>query len=305
MTRQMDALDPRTIPLQRKSSAAMAVTLTPVPKFPMVRPGNDLAALIIAALDASNQRLQDNGDVLVVAQKIVSKAEGRYVDLAQVAPVPRAPRLARGDREGRAARRGDPAGIAARGAASAGVMIVEHRLGYVMANAGVDRSNIDPAAGAEPVLLLPRDPDASAAGLRAARARFGGPRWASSSATVSAARGAAARSASRSARPACRRSSICAAAPISTAAVAGQRDGVRRRDRRRRLAADGAGGRGRSRRCWCAGSRGGARDAACDSSAPRPRICSAEGGAARRRVVGRHRRRQARARPSRGSRPAG
>jgi coenzyme F420-0:L-glutamate ligase / coenzyme F420-1:gamma-L-glutamate ligase len=55
-----------------------------------------------------------------------------------------------------------------------GVLIVEHRLGYVMANAGIDRSNVDPAMGADPVLLLPRDPDASAAALRERlSARFG------------------------------------------------------------------------------------------------------------------------------------
>jgi len=140
---------------------------------PLVRPGDDLAALLIAALERGAQPPR-GGEVLVVAQKIVSKAEGRYVDLASVTPSPRAERLAREVdkdarlvelilQESRRVVRHRP-----------GVIIVEHRLGYVMANAGIDRSNIDPAAGAEPVLLLPRDPDASAAALQARlAARFG------------------------------------------------------------------------------------------------------------------------------------
>ena len=143
----------------------MAVTLTPVPRFPMVRPGDDLAALLIAACEQGALAPAD-GDVVVVAQKIVSKAEGRYVDLAQVRPSARAESLAaQVDKDPRLVEvilsesqrvvRHRP-----------GVLIVEHRLGFIMANAGVDRSNVDPALGAEPVLLLPRDPDASAARLR-------------------------------------------------------------------------------------------------------------------------------------------
>jgi coenzyme F420-0:L-glutamate ligase/coenzyme F420-1:gamma-L-glutamate ligase len=131
----------------------------------LVRPGDDLAAHIIAALDRGGERLQ-SCDVLVLAQKIVSKAEGRYVDLATVAPSERARALAAETdkdprlvelilEESRRVVRHRP-----------GVLIVEHRLGYVMANAGIDRSNVDPGAGEEPVLLLPRDPDASAARLR-------------------------------------------------------------------------------------------------------------------------------------------
>ena len=133
---------------------------------PLVRPGDDLAALVIAAL-VRGAAVPADGDVVVVAQKIVSKAEGRYVDLAAIAPSARALGLAREIdkdprlvelvlRESRRVVRHRP-----------GVLIVEHRLGYVMANAGIDRSNIDPAAAAEPVLLLPLDPDASAAALRA------------------------------------------------------------------------------------------------------------------------------------------
>jgi coenzyme F420-0:L-glutamate ligase/coenzyme F420-1:gamma-L-glutamate ligase len=105
-------------------------------------------------------------DVLVVAQKVVSKAEGRYVDLRTVRPSPRAIELAREVQkdprlvevilsESRRVVRNRP-----------GVLIVEHRLGFVMANAGVDRSNVGRPGNDERVLLLPLDPDASAAGLR-------------------------------------------------------------------------------------------------------------------------------------------
>ena len=143
----------------------MAVTLTPIPDIPMVRPGDDLAGLLIAACER-NALAPADGDVVVVAQKIVSKAEGRYVDLAKVKPSPRAARLAaevnKDPRlvevilgESRRVVRQRP-----------GVLIVEHRLGFIMANAGVDQSNIDAAVAAEPVLLLPSDPDASAARLR-------------------------------------------------------------------------------------------------------------------------------------------
>jgi len=134
--------------------------------LPLIKPGDDLAALLAVGLERRIGKLLSAGDVLVVAQKIVSKAEGRYVDLARVEPGAEAERLAREtDKdprlvqvildESRRVVRHRP-----------GVLIVEHRLGYVMANAGVDRSNVDPAMGEEPVLLLPRDPDASAASLR-------------------------------------------------------------------------------------------------------------------------------------------
>jgi coenzyme F420-0:L-glutamate ligase / coenzyme F420-1:gamma-L-glutamate ligase len=142
----------------------MALTLTPIPDIPLVRPGDDLAGLLISACEQSGLAPAEN-DVVVVAQKIVSKAEGRYLDLARVQPSPRAEKLAaevgKDPRlveiilgESRRVVRHRP-----------GVLIVEHRLGFIMANAGVDRSNVDPALGAEPVLLLPRDPDASAAAL--------------------------------------------------------------------------------------------------------------------------------------------
>src|SRR3982075_2983730 len=142
----------------------MVVTLTPVPRFPMVRPGDDLAGLLIAAC-AESALAPADGDVVVVAQKIVSKAEGRYVDLANVRPSARAQSLAAEvDKDPRLVEviLGESRRVVRH---RPGVLIVEHRLGFIMANAGVDRSNVDPAAGAERGLLLPRDPDGSAAGL--------------------------------------------------------------------------------------------------------------------------------------------
>jgi coenzyme F420-0:L-glutamate ligase / coenzyme F420-1:gamma-L-glutamate ligase len=143
----------------------MAITLTPIPDIPLVRPGDDLAALIIAACERSALAPAD-GNVVVVAQKVVSKAEGRYVDLATVRPSLRAQELAA--QVNKEARLVDVILQESRRVVRhrPGVLIVEHRLGFVMANAGVDHSNVDPQMGAEPVLLLPRDPDASAAGLR-------------------------------------------------------------------------------------------------------------------------------------------
>jgi coenzyme F420-0:L-glutamate ligase / coenzyme F420-1:gamma-L-glutamate ligase len=142
----------------------MVVTLTTIPDIPMVRPRDDLASLLILACE-HNALAPADGDILVVAQKIVSKAEDRYVDLATVEPSVRAQRLA-------AEVHKDPRLIEVILGESRrvvrhrpGVLIVEHRLGFILANAGVDHSNIDPEAGAEPVLLLPHDPDGSAAKL--------------------------------------------------------------------------------------------------------------------------------------------
>jgi coenzyme F420-0:L-glutamate ligase / coenzyme F420-1:gamma-L-glutamate ligase len=138
------------------------LVLAAPPGIPMIAAGDDLAAIIVAALRNAGLALA-TGDVLVLAQKIVSKAEGRSVDLATVTPSPRAITL--GKETGKDARlvelileestevlRHRP-----------GVLIVAHTLGLVLANAGIDRSNVD---GREHVLLLPRDPDRSCAELR-------------------------------------------------------------------------------------------------------------------------------------------
>lgn len=141
--------------------------------MPLVRPGDDLPALILEALAATGERLRD-GDVLVLAQKIVSKAEGRIVDLATVAPSAEAVELAEAVDK-------DPRLVELILSESAevvryrkGVLIVAHRCGAVLANAGIDRSNVDGADSDGRVLLLPSDPDRSCATLRAAlRARSG------------------------------------------------------------------------------------------------------------------------------------
>jgi coenzyme F420-0:L-glutamate ligase / coenzyme F420-1:gamma-L-glutamate ligase len=137
--------------------------LLALPGMPMVREGDDIAALIIAALDRRELR---TGDVIVVAQKIVSKAEGRSIDLATVTPSAEAERLA-------AEVGKDPRLVQVILSESTRVVrsrpnliIVQHRLGFVMANAGVDHSNVAPVDGVDRVLLLPRDPDASAEVLR-------------------------------------------------------------------------------------------------------------------------------------------
>jgi coenzyme F420-0:L-glutamate ligase/coenzyme F420-1:gamma-L-glutamate ligase len=131
-----------------------------------VRPGDDLGAMVATALSASGLSLRD-GDVIAVAQKVVSKSENRYVLLDSVTPSPRAIELAaRCDKdprvvevvlaESREVLRSVP-----------GVIVVEDVRGLVLANAGVDRSNVElDASGRERVLLLPADPDASAARLR-------------------------------------------------------------------------------------------------------------------------------------------
>lgn len=147
-------------------STSGSLDLLALPGLPMVQAGDDLAAMIIAALDRAGRALADH-DVLVIAQKIVSKAEGRMVDLATVTPSARA--VALGAETGK-----DPRVVELILSESVRVVrsrpnliIVRHRLGFVMANAGVDQSNVAPADGVHRVLLLPENPDASAERLRA------------------------------------------------------------------------------------------------------------------------------------------
>ncbi|MCP5359874.1 MAG: coenzyme F420-0:L-glutamate ligase [Sinobacteraceae bacterium] len=145
-----------------------SLALQALPGLAEVLPGEDLAPLLCEALARAGMSLA-GGDVLVVAQKIVSKAEGRFVDLRDVEPSAAALQLA-------ASIGKDPrfVEVVLRESstvvrAAPNVLITRHRLGHVMANAGIDRSNL-PAGepGAERVLLLPVDPDASARALRAA-----------------------------------------------------------------------------------------------------------------------------------------
>lgn len=134
-----------------------------LPAIPEIKRGDSLGELVQASLLHAKLSLQA-GDILVVAQKIVSKAEGRMVPLASVAPSARARDIAREAgkdprmvelilRESRKVLRVKP-----------GVIIVEHTLGFVMANAGIDQSNVP--GGDDAVLLLPENPDASARQLR-------------------------------------------------------------------------------------------------------------------------------------------
>lgn len=139
------------------------ISIIPVMGLPLIEPGDDIAAMFISALEAMHETLI-HGDVLVIAQKIISKAEDRYVCLASVDPSEEAVTLAQ--KTGKDARlvelilRESVAVIRHR----PGVIIVEHRLGMVHANAGIDQSNIE---GDDRVLLLPEDPDASATRMRA------------------------------------------------------------------------------------------------------------------------------------------
>src|SRR5262249_42880189 len=133
--------------------------------LPLVQAGDDLVDLVASGL--ARQRITPRaGDVLVVAQKIVSKAEGRIVDLATIEPSARAIELAASvDKDPRLGEiiLSESVRVVR---AHRGVLIVEHRLGFVMANAGVDQSNVAPLDGVQRVLLLPEDPDRSAEALR-------------------------------------------------------------------------------------------------------------------------------------------
>jgi coenzyme F420-0:L-glutamate ligase/coenzyme F420-1:gamma-L-glutamate ligase len=145
----------------------MSLTLNAVPGIPLIQAGDDLAAILLQALAAAGIELQD-GDVLVLAQKIVSKAEGRWINLIEVQPprgamelaeeIEKDPRLVELIlQESKDVLRTRP-----------GTIIVEHRLGFVCANAGIDHSNVagDGSTDEEWVLLLPADPDGSAQRLR-------------------------------------------------------------------------------------------------------------------------------------------
>src|SRR4051812_44747607 len=148
------------------------IRIIPIRGVGEVRPGDDVAAVLVEAFEAQGQRFE-SGDVLVVTQKIVSKAEGRIVDLTTVTPSEQALSIAAVN--GRDARQIE---VALRETAKIvrldmqrGILISETREGFVCANAGVDGSNL---AEQTEVSLLPLDSDASAEGIRqAVRARNG------------------------------------------------------------------------------------------------------------------------------------
>ena len=143
------------------------LTLTPLLGIPLIRPGDNLADIILQALDKNYIPLEDK-EILVFAQKIVSKAEGRAVNLACVKPSPRALDLATQTEK-------DPRLVELILQESnevlrtrLGTIIVEHRLGFVCANAGIDHSNVAGVGNQDEewVLLLPTDPDRSSEMIR-------------------------------------------------------------------------------------------------------------------------------------------
>lgn len=146
------------------------IELTTLPGIPIIQPGDDLPGILLHAARQAGLAFQ-SGDVLVVAQKIVSKAEGRLVDLQTITPSREAEKLA-------AASRKDPRIVELILRESSEVLrvrpdliVVEHRGGFVCANAGIDQSNATPAGSDSPgpwALLLPEDSDRSARQLRTA-----------------------------------------------------------------------------------------------------------------------------------------
>src|ERR1051325_6587543 len=144
---------------------SMHLTIMGLARVPVGKPGDDLAAITLAACENTGIALQHN-DVIVVAQKIVSKSEGRFVEVASVTPSERAIALA-------AETEKDPRFVEIVLSESRRIVrhrpnliVAEHRLGFVMANAGIDHSNVAPDDGSERVLLLPLDPAAPALALQ-------------------------------------------------------------------------------------------------------------------------------------------
>ncbi|MEL6233580.1 MAG: coenzyme F420-0:L-glutamate ligase [Pseudomonadota bacterium] len=154
---------------------SVGVSLAAIPGVPDIRPGDDLARVLADSLDASGG-LRD-GDILCIAHKIVSKAEGNIVDLGSVTPSQKARSLA-GELNKNPAKVDVILGQTARvvrafkrAEQSEGTLICEHRLGFISANAAVDESNV---GGEGHVITLPDDPDASARRLgRSLEERFG------------------------------------------------------------------------------------------------------------------------------------
>jgi len=145
----------------------MPLILTPLPEIPLIQAGSDLAEVILNALSKADLQLQ-SGDILVLAQKIVSKTEDRLVFLDTITPSAEAIRLSKlsekDPREVELILRECVEVLRVR----PGLIIVEHRLGFVCANAGIDRSNTTDAGPdqGDAVLLLPEDPSGSAKKLR-------------------------------------------------------------------------------------------------------------------------------------------
>ena len=143
------------------------IKLIAVPDIPDVQLGDDVVGLIVAGLETAVIHPQPH-DIITIAQKIISKAEGRYVRLADVNPSDHALEVAKQtDKDPRLVelilQESDEISRMRKG-----VLVVRHRLGFTSANAGIDRSNVAQAEGDERVLLLPKDPDESAKQIQAA-----------------------------------------------------------------------------------------------------------------------------------------
>lgn len=145
----------------------MPLILTPLPEIPLVQPGDNLVQLIHNSIERTEIHPQD-GDIFVLAQKIVSKAENRLVNLTHVEPSNRALQLAsevgKDPRFVELVLRESQSVLRTR----VNTLIVEHKLGFVCANAGIDHSNVQSGKGnpEDWVLLLPENPDASADDIR-------------------------------------------------------------------------------------------------------------------------------------------
>lgn len=145
----------------------MSLTLTSLHHIPLIRHGDDLADIVVNAIGRNGIAIEDN-DILVIAQKVVSKAEGRAVNLVTITPSERATELAKQtDKDPRVVElvlRESNEILRTR----IGTIIVEHRLGFICANAGIDHSNVAGLGDSneEWVLLLPAQPDHSAEEMR-------------------------------------------------------------------------------------------------------------------------------------------
>jgi coenzyme F420-0:L-glutamate ligase/coenzyme F420-1:gamma-L-glutamate ligase len=145
----------------------MTLLITALQGIPMIKPGDDIAGMIFQAINKNELMLED-GDILVLAQKIVSKAENRLVNLVTVEPSPAALDLSR--KCGKDPRLAElilqESNEILR--TRVGSVIVEHKLGFVCANAGIDHSNVagDGSQAEDWVLLLPKNPDQSASAIR-------------------------------------------------------------------------------------------------------------------------------------------
>ncbi len=146
----------------------MSLLLQPIKEIPLIRQGDDLCQILMEALNLENIDLQDN-DILVITQKIISKAEGQLVNIAAIEPSTRAKQIA-------ATCQKDPRLVEVILSESREVvrvakdtLIVEHKLGFICANAGVDHSNIENTRNESEIwyLKLPVDPDLSAQKIRA------------------------------------------------------------------------------------------------------------------------------------------